>query len=131
MDIDEVVAHVDGQLGAGGRPERAEGEKAYLKSELEHYGTPVPAIRAVAKEVVSSPTLPPHDELLGLAEALWAVPVYERRSAAVELLRLGAERVEPDDLQLVERFLREARTWALVDPLAASVAGRLIEPARP
>jgi 3-methyladenine DNA glycosylase AlkD len=47
--------------------------------------------------------------------------------AAVELLDLGVELLQPEDLQLVERLLRESRTWALVDGLAASVAGAFVE----
>src|SRR4029453_4900747 len=51
MDLDGLVAKVDGQLRARVVPGRAEHEKAYLKSGLEHYGVPGPAIRAVAKGV--------------------------------------------------------------------------------
>jgi 3-methyladenine DNA glycosylase AlkD len=47
--------------------------------------------------------------------------------AAVELLDLGVELLRPEDLRLVERLLRDSRTWALVDGLAASVAGPLVE----
>jgi 3-methyladenine DNA glycosylase AlkD len=47
--------------------------------------------------------------------------------AAVELLELEAQLLQPVDMTLVERLLREAKTWALVDGLAASVAGGLVE----
>ena len=46
---------------------------------------------------------------------------------AVELLDLYVDRLRPDDAELLERLLRESRTWALVDGLAASVVGRLVE----
>jgi 3-methyladenine DNA glycosylase AlkD len=46
---------------------------------------------------------------------------------AVELLDLRAALLTAEDIALVERLLRESRTWALVDGLAASVAGRLVE----
>ena len=68
-----------------------------------------------------------HDELVTVAEALWTRPVHERRTAAVELLALNANRLRHDDVALLERLLRESRTWALVDALAASVVGRLVE----
>jgi 3-methyladenine DNA glycosylase AlkD len=58
---------------------------------------------------------------------LWDAPIYERRSAAVMLLIADARRSRPQDLELVERFLRDSRTWALVDPLSCDVAGGLIE----
>jgi 3-methyladenine DNA glycosylase AlkD len=47
--------------------------------------------------------------------------------AAVEILDLGSELLHSDDIALVERLIRESRTWALVDGLAASVAGALVE----
>jgi 3-methyladenine DNA glycosylase AlkD len=65
--------------------------------------------------------------LRALVEELWAREVHECRMAAVELLELYADRLTAADLALVERFLRAARTWALVDGLAASVAGPLVE----
>ena len=49
--------------------------------------------------------------------------VHERRMAAVEILTLAAPRLTPADLTTVERLLREAGTWALVDGLAGNVAG--------
>ena len=45
----------------------------------------------------------------------------------VELLDQYADRLEPGDIELLERLLRESRTWALVDGLAASVVGPLVE----
>jgi 3-methyladenine DNA glycosylase AlkD len=33
----------------------------------------------------------------------------------------------PSDIELIERLLRQSRTWALVDGLAASVVGNLVE----
>lgn len=45
----------------------------------------------------------------------------------VELLACYGMRLEARDGALLERLLRESRTWALVDPLAISVAGPLSE----
>ncbi len=45
----------------------------------------------------------------------------------VELFGVYADRLEVTDMALVEQMLRESGTWALVDGLAASVAGRLVE----
>ena len=46
---------------------------------------------------------------------------------AVALLELHEASLRPADLSLLEGFLRESRTWALVDGLAASVVGPLVE----
>ncbi len=46
---------------------------------------------------------------------------------AVELLDSYSDRLLAKDMMLLERLLREARTWAIVDGLAASVVGPLVE----
>jgi len=43
--------------------------------------------------------------------------------AAVEMLSLAVPRLTADDLGTVEDLIRQASTWALVDGLAATVAG--------
>lgn len=52
--------------------------------------------------------------------------MHELRLAAIEVLTPYGDRICPRDLPLVERLAREARTWALVDPLAIGVAGRIV-----
>ena len=123
----ELADLVDADLRAAGDPERAEKERAYLKSDLEHYGTSVPAIRRVATRLGRAHPDLDHDELVSLVELLWHDPVHERRMAAVELLDAYVDRLGPDDMALFERLLRGSRTWALVDGLAASVVGTVVD----
>lgn len=106
--------------------ERATKEKAYLKSALTHLGASVPAVRQVAKAFWKERGKVDHDALVSLVEALWARPVHEARLLAVELLDVGKATLGPSDVVLLERMLREARTWALVDPLAVNVMGALV-----
>ena len=120
-----TTEQLEADLRAAAVPGRAEQEKRYLKSELEHFGTSVPSIRGVVKAHAGD--IADHAELVAVVEALWARPVHECRMAAVELLEQRTDLAEPRDLHLIERMLREARTWALSDGLAASVAGPLVE----
>ena len=113
------------ELRAVARPERAVHEKAYLKSDLEFLGATVWEIRRVTL-AFSKGTELTHDELIALVEALWAEPVHERRMAAVALLELHPWLLKAADLPLIERLLRESRTWALVDGLAADVVGAIL-----
>ena len=113
------------ELRAVARPERAAQEKAYLKRDLGFLGASVWEIRRVVRASAKGTDLT-HDRLSGLVEALWAEPVYERRMAAVALLELHPRLLGPSDLPLVERLLRESRTWALVDGLAADVVGGIL-----
>jgi len=126
MDIEQTADDIDQQLRALGTPERAEREAAYLKSTLAHYGATVPAVRRVTKDAAAKLDLD-HDDLVALVEALWSRPVHECRAAAVDLLELHVGALGPADIGLLERLLRESRTWALVDNLAASVVGPLVE----
>jgi 3-methyladenine DNA glycosylase AlkD len=127
VDLEQWVADIDRGLRAGGSPDRAAQQAAYLKSELQHYGTPVPVVRAeVAAFGRRNPGLGRSD-VTALASALWTARVHERRLAAIEVLTAHRRVLDADDIELVERLLRDSRTWALVDPLAHDVAGRLVE----
>jgi 3-methyladenine DNA glycosylase AlkD len=122
------IAHgIDAALRTAGDPGRAEGEKRYLKSTLEHYGTSVPATRRVVQATLSECGALDHDALVGVVEALWARPVHECRAAAAELLELCCDTLGATDIGLLERLIRDSRTWALADGLAASVTGPLVE----
>jgi 3-methyladenine DNA glycosylase AlkD len=127
MDLQQLAEDLERELAAQGDPARAEKERAYLKSDLTFLGVGVPGTRAAVKRLVRAHPDPGHDQVVALAEALWAEPVHERRLAAVELLDLRSELLRPDDLPLLEALLREARTWALVDGLAANVVGTVRE----
>lgn len=126
-DVVALVPRLEDELRAAGGPERAAKEKAYLRSSLEHLGTPVPAIRSVADHLRRDRPDLEHDDVVRLATALWSAPVHERRLLAVEVLDQYADRLSPGDLPLVERLVRESRTWALVDGLAADVAGGVVQ----
>jgi len=125
-DVSGLVSAIDAALLAQAVPERAAGEKAYLKSDLDHYGTSVPAIRRVVTELTRKHGLS-HGDVIAVSEELWAAPVHERRAAAAELLEQQVGLLRATDIALLERLLRESRTWALVDNLAASVVGPLAE----
>jgi 3-methyladenine DNA glycosylase AlkD len=114
-------------LAAGGRPERAVAEQAYLKSDLEHLGTSVPDMRAVVKRFLREQPDLAHDDLVSLAGELWSAPVHERRMAAVELLVARPALLGTADLPWIETLLRDSRTWALVDTLAGHVVGRIVD----
>jgi 3-methyladenine DNA glycosylase AlkD len=125
---EDLAREIESALRAAAVPGRAEQEKRYLKSSLVHLGASMPSIRKAA--VATRRAHPDLDRaaLLALAGALWARGIHECRAAAVELLELYADRLLARDLSgVLERLLRESRTWALVDGLAASVAGPLVE----
>jgi 3-methyladenine DNA glycosylase AlkD len=123
FDADAAALTVDGLLRPIGTKERAEQEKRYLKSDLEFIGVTVPDLRRVVKEAVKGYAGLDQRAAVAWAVALWREPVFERRMAAVEILRFAGKQLRADDLATVEALIRDARTWALVDSLAGDVAG--------
>ncbi|MBO0825734.1 MAG: DNA alkylation repair protein [Actinobacteria bacterium] len=121
------AAGIEYDLRAAGSPERAASEQNYLKSSLEFAGTTVPATRAIVTRWRRAHPDLTRQRLTAVAAELWNRPVFECRLAAVVLLTDRRQLLIADDVQLVERFLRTAGTWALVDGLAADVMGSLVE----
>ena len=120
--VPEAVAELEAAIRGAGTPDRAASEQRYLKSDLTFLGATVSKTRDLVKALARANLLD-HDHLVALVTALWDAPVFERKMAAVQLLELHPKLLGPRDLPLVERLLRESRTWALVDALAADVVG--------
>src|SRR5262245_24225516 len=110
-----------------GTTARAVAEKAYLKSELVHYGVTVPQLRATVKACArAAGDALDHDALVATVDALWARGIHELRAAAVGLLVLRVKLLGPADLAQLERLLRASKTWALVDALSTAVVAKLV-----
>ncbi len=122
---ERIADSLEASLRAVGTSHRAEGEKAYLRSDLDFTGTLVSDTRVEVIRLDRELAID-HDRLIGLAEALWSKPVFERRLAATMFLQRHADLVTVADLPLMRRLVSESRTWALVDYLAVDVLGRLV-----
>jgi 3-methyladenine DNA glycosylase AlkD len=126
FDSTETARELERQLHELGNPERAAGQKRYLKSTREHLGVTVPDNRrAVRRLVVRRPEIT-HDALVAFVQALWRSGPYDCRLAAVLALEARPDLVGPSDVPLLRTLVGDAETWALVDPLAGGVLGRLI-----
>jgi len=129
LDATAAAKLLQRQLAAAGTAERAEGERAYLKSDLHHLGVTVPTMRSIVKRWLRTLEAThgklTHDELFALVDALWARPVHENRMAAVELLVAKPSLIFLDDMPWLYNTLRDCRTWALLDPIAGAVVADL------
>jgi 3-methyladenine DNA glycosylase AlkD len=126
IDAAKSARAIEQRCRDSGNPERAAGERAYLKSELEHYGAGVPEIRRAVKDFAATHKDLTHDELTAVVGALWARPVHECRIAALMLLELDLQLLGPDDIGLIESMIRGSLTWAYVDDLAGHCAASLL-----
>jgi 3-methyladenine DNA glycosylase AlkD len=122
----DLGAEIERRLREAGTPVRAAAEQAYLKSSMEFAGVPLPESRRIVSDLTRGRGLTRPD-VLSVAEALWDRPLFECRRAAVLLLVAQVDDLLAGDAVLVERLIRQAGTWALVDDLAGTVMGALVE----
>jgi 3-methyladenine DNA glycosylase AlkD len=121
------AARIEAGIRAAGTPERAAASRAYLKTSLECTGTTVPEARSQLRAWLRERPGLTRAELVAVVTALWARPVFECRMAAGMLLTERRALLTATDIGLLEELLRTSGTWALVDSLAADVAGSLAE----
>lgn len=93
---------------------------------LAVYGASVGAIRGTVRDALRRHRGLEHDDITALASELWAVPVFERRFAAIVLLQGQVATLTGNDLTRIEGFLRDARTPDLIEPLAQDVVRPLL-----
>ncbi len=129
MMLDPVGAasKFDAALRSLGMPERAEGTKRYLKSDLTFYGVTQPELRHLARRFLKDHPGLSRRDLAAVVEELWSEPVHERRMLAIVLLESRVDLLTASDVELIERLIRASKTWAFVDPLATNVMGALHE----
>jgi 3-methyladenine DNA glycosylase AlkD len=108
---------IEARLREFDNPARAEGTKAYLKSDLSFFGATVWEIRSVLREFSAKHPDPTHDQLVDVAARLWAKPNHELRMAAVMLLDSRTDLLGPRDLGFIEQHIRDSRTWAYADAM--------------
>ncbi|MCP4675055.1 MAG: DNA alkylation repair protein [Deltaproteobacteria bacterium] len=111
---------------AEGTKKRAEKEKAYLKSNLNFHGVTVPFIRKTGKAFYREHKDLSHDELINLVEELWATDFHDLHTLGIVLLQSYADKLEADDIAMVENLIRKSNTWDHVDGLSAWIAGSLV-----
>jgi len=94
---------------------------------MEFSGTTAPQIRAITTAWRRQHPALPQERLIEVVVGLWNGRYFESKGAAMVLLTDRRKLLLAADADLVERFLREAGTWALVDGLAADVMGSLVQ----
>lgn len=124
-ELSALVDDLEARLRAAGTAARAAGERRYLKSTLTHLGVSLPDTRRIVGAFLDDHAGMDTSARLALVPALWDRRVYELRQAAVTLLERSRDDLDAGALYLLERLIRDAHTWALVDPLAINVTGTI------
>ena len=87
----------------------------------------MPLVRQTTKAALRERPALDREQLVALAALLWNRRVYDLRLAAVEALMARNNLLAPADVAAIEPFVRQAQTWALLDPLAISVLAPIVE----
>ena len=106
---------------------RAQDSRERFGGYLDFYGASVGAVRGTVRDALRKFPGLERDEAAALASELWAVPVFERRLAAIVLLQTRIRSLDNSDLTRLEGFVRTAGSASLVDPLTADVIRPLID----
>jgi len=122
-----IAAAIDFELRRHRNPARAPAEKAYLKSDLEFLGVGLPEMRRIVRAVKQQDGELNRQGLLRLVRVLWKTPLFERRMMVVLLLEAFQPLLQRADISLLERLVRQSKTWAFVDELAIAITGPLVE----
>src|SRR2546430_12377175 len=122
-----IAAAIDVELRRNRNPARAPAEKAYLKSDLDFLGVGLPEMRRIVRVVKQQHSELKRQEVLTLVRALWKTTVFERRMMVVLLLEAFQPLLQQPDISLLERLIRQSKTWAFVDELAIAITGPLVE----
>jgi len=126
VDPKRALRDLGPALELAGTAARAKGEKAYLKSDLVFYGTPMPDMRRIAAEYAKAHPELDRRWLRALAEAAWKSDVFELRAVALALLDRQKRDLAERDLPWLLDLVDASKTWALVDWLAATIIGDVV-----
>ncbi len=107
--------------------ERAVKEKAYLYSELKHYGVSVWERRKFVKKYKKELAALNKAEALQLARLYWKRPSFEERSLALDILNLHKDKLTIKDMPLIEKLMRESKGWAFLDSLIIPIMPIIIK----
>jgi len=122
-----LASQIEANLRRQRDPRRAVAEKAYLKSDLEFIGATLPAMRQMVRAITREHPSLGRGQLLKVVAALWRRQVFETRMTAVLLLEEFQALLRPADIGVLERLIRESKTWAFVDELAIVIVGPLLQ----
>lgn len=122
----ECVVNVQAALAAQANPEKAQGMRAYMKTDMPFYGVQSPDRKQILRFVVSDCRPSDRDEYDALVSALWALPHREEKYIAQGVARAHKRFIVPASLPLYERMITEGAWWDLVDETATDLIRPLV-----
>lgn len=127
--VEALLTELRRRLAAAADPDRAEGMRAYMKSEMPFRGVSARPLSRICREVYSEHRLPDRGSWERAVRLLWDTATYrEERYAALALCEqrayLGYQDVAT--LDLYHHLVVTGAWWDLVDRLASHQVGRIL-----
>ncbi|MFC7496030.1 MULTISPECIES: DNA alkylation repair protein [unclassified Nocardioides] len=126
-DPDPLADAVRAALAAGGDPERAVQQQAYMKSELPFRGYSSPELKALLRPLLAAYRPSGRDGWEATVRALWDDATHrEERYAALAIARHRRARawLAPESVPLFRHLVVTGAWWDLVDEIAQHLVGR-------
>jgi 3-methyladenine DNA glycosylase AlkD len=127
LDIDAEVAAITATLIARRDPDYEWGMRRTVPSQQPAHATRVPMIQKTAAEWKSAHRDAPNDEVIALADALWATGWREERRVGIELARRYKGALAQAGWQRLEDWSSGIDNWELVDHLAELTGALLLD----
>jgi 3-methyladenine DNA glycosylase AlkD len=127
VNIAKLIKDYQKFLKENSNVERSRKEKAYLYSDLKHYGVSVWQRRKFVKKRQKVLKSLSKKEAISLVEHLWSRPYFEERAFALNILNLHANKLNIYDMPLIERLMKESKGWAFLDSLIIPIMPHILE----
>jgi 3-methyladenine DNA glycosylase AlkD len=121
-----AVAFAKSRFRELGTKERADGERAYMKSELRFHGVTADHVRDAAKDFARE-NAPSHDAIVAIVDALYATDWFDLRSFAIAILERNVKQLTAADAPWLVELARTSACWAHVDFLSTKAIGPLVD----
>jgi 3-methyladenine DNA glycosylase AlkD len=125
IDVQTEVRAITATLKIRRDPAYEAGMRRTVPSALPAHAVRVPTLRKVALEWLRAHKEATADEVIRVAEALWAVKWREEMLVAIDMLACSRVALEAVSWQAIEGWSAELENWEQVDHLAF-VTGRLL-----
>lgn len=106
-----------------GNPEIANGQKAYLKDQFEHFGLKAPLRKEIQRPFFDKQHLPSKRDLPELVKTLWELTQRDFQMFGQELVFKYKKQFEKEDIKLFEFMITNKSWWDSVDFIAVKIVG--------
>ena len=117
------LSQLEEKFIAAANPQRAIGQKAYMRDQFEYFGITAPKRKLLSKPFFLKNKLPEKHKLEGLMKSLWEEPNREYQYFGQELMQRYSKRFEVKDIILLEYMVANNSWWDTVDFIAVNLMG--------